>query len=399
VPKHNEAQAVESFHDLASMIAYFKSQEAKIDRLVQEIDEINQGVTAALVEAQDEIENALSAAVSVADEQRDAVAPWLKQALAAGLPAMRDVKGSRRVELEKTISDLYNQRTEIEKQEQQQLDALAQANPALNAREEELKQQRAEIETSIAQVESGLRQAGAGLGWLINAGRIRRLRKEHQLRATALYGLRERLSEVRNTWAGDEQKAKELQDRLQQAWRLRTMDIAKLTQEMDSLTDDFEGVCRRQVMEDFLRQQPSFEPSGLQPLDQALQVLTEWRARSADCESGVVAVSEILGLLKGVKEGMERMRSSIESLEKEQEMHAELSDLKLQAPEPLLQFHQIWDALLPTVVDEKQSIAHPKDLADIIHQVIGTRLSDQDIEAMFTMAGNVLTEATKEQWG
>ncbi len=393
--KHSEAKGVESFHDLSSMIQYFHSQEAKIDRLMQEIDEINQGVTTALVEAQDGIETALSAAVLGADEQRDAVAPWLKQALEAGLPAMRDVKGSRRVELEKTISELYTQRTNIEQQEQQELDALAQANPALNAREEELKAQRAEIETSIARVESELRQAGAGLGWLTSSGRIRQLRKEHQLRATALYGIRERLSEVRNAWAGQEQKAKEVQDRLQQAWRLRTMDIAKLTQEMDSLTTDLEGVCRRQVIEDLFRQQESFEPTGVQALDQALQTLIQWRQRSAECESGVVAVSEILGLLKGVKEGMERMRSSIESLKQEQDMHSELSDLKLRAPDALLQFHQIWDALLPTVIDEKQSVAHPKELADIIHQVIGARLSDKDIEAMFNVAGNILTEATK----
>jgi len=399
VSKRSEATGVESFHDLATMIEYFQSQEAKIDRLVQEIDEINQGVTTALVEAQDGIENALSAAVLTADEQRDALAPWLKQALEAGLPAMRDTKGSRRVELEKTISDLYTQRTEIEKQEQRELDALAQANPALNAREEELKQQRAQTEASIAQVESELGQAGAGLGWLTSFGRIRRLRREHQLRATALYGIRERLSEVRSTWAGQEGKAKELQDRLQQAWRLRTMDIAKLTQEMDSLTDDFEGVCRRQVIEDLFRKQESFEPSGVAALDQDLKVLTEWRQRSADCESGVVAVSEILGLLKGMKEGLGRMRSSIESVKQEQDMHSELSDLKLKAPEALLQFHQIWDALLPTVVDEKQSVAHPKELADIIHQVIGARLSDKAIEAMFNVAGNVLTEATKEQWG
>jgi hypothetical protein len=397
VPK-DQLKAVETFDDLASMIRYFQSQEAKIERLVKEIDEINQGITTALVEAQDGVENAVSSAVMVADDAREQLAPWLRQVLDAGLPAMRDVKGSRRVELEKTLSDLYGQRAQIEKQEQDELDKLAQTNPTLNAREEELKKQAAEVEASVAQTEAALRQAAGGLGWLVSFGRIRGLRHQHQRQATALYGLRERLSEVRNNWAKDEAAAKELQDRLQQAWRLRTMDIAKLSQESDSLTSDFEGVCRRQVFEDLFRKQESFEPTGLAGLDDALRVLDQWRERAADCEGGVVAVSEILGLLKGMKEGLERMRSSIESVKKEQDMHSELSDLRLKAPPALLQFHQIWDALLPTVLDEKQSVAHPKELADIIHQVTGTRLTDKNIEAMFNLAGDVLTKATKEQW-
>lgn len=386
-----------SFTDLATMISYFEEQEGKIQRLVAEIDEINQGITGELVEAQDQVETAVAEAVSLADEQYDKLAPWLVEAVEASLPAMREAKAARRAELEKAISDLYEQRAEIEQQDAQTMEELAKANPQLNAREEELKQQRAQAEAKTKEIEDQLLGAGAGLGWLTRFGRIRALRKQHQRQATMLYGIRERLGEVRTTWEKTEAEAQAEKKRLQTAWRLRTADIARHTQELDNLSDDFEGTCRRAAIESLIRERESYEPAGSEALDEALNTLARWRQRHADCESGVVAVSEIMGLLNGVDEGMRRMRESIEGVKKEQDMHAELSTLHLAAPPEFLQFHQIWDALYETVVDEKRSIEHPKAFADIVNQVTETRLSDETINAMFETAGSVLTEGTK-QW-
>lgn len=78
-------------------------------------------------------------------------------------------------------------------------------------------------------------------------------------------------------------------------------------------------------------------------------------------------------------------------------MHAELSTLRIEPPPAFLQFHLLWDAFMQTVVDEKRSIEHPKAFADIVREVIDTRLTNEHIEAMFNLAGNALTEATK-QW-
>jgi len=386
-----------AFHDLATMIAYFVEQQEKIKRLTAEIDEINQGITTELVEAQDHVETAVANAGSVADQRLADLDPSIREPIEAQLPAMREAKTARKAELEQQIGDLEKARGEIEQQDAHEMAQLAQDNPNLNEREEILKRKVAEAEAAVAQVETQLQQAGAGLGWLFSAGRITKLRKQHQAAATALYGLRERLSEVRNTWVQHRTNAQQQDQRLQQAWRLRTAEIAKLTQELDGLSSDFEGACRHAAIEAWVRAQETYPSSGVAELDQALEQLVAWRGRLADCESGVVAVSEIMGLLKGVSEGLARMQTSIESVKQEQDMHSELSTLRIEPPAAFLQFHEIWDALLPTVQDEKRSIAHPKAFADIIHQVIGANLSNENIEAMFNLAGDTLAEATK-QW-
>jgi len=386
-----------SFSDLGTMIGYFDEQMGKTRRLLEEIDEINTGITSEFVEAQDNVETAINNAVNLADEHYAEVGPPLKDAVEQALPAMHDIKGSRRVELEHLISDLYEERKKLEDEDAAQIAQLAEANPHLNEREEQLKAQRDALDAEIAMIEQQLVQSGSGLGWLLNAGKIGKLRKQHQARATQLYGIRERLQEVRGSWVQRQTQADESQRKLQQEWRLKTAEIAKLSQEMDSLTDDFEGTCRRAAIEEYIREQETYEPTAVAPLDEALQEVSRWRQRQADCESGVVAVSEIMGLLEGVREGMKRMCESIEGVKKEQDMHAELSKLHIEPPPAFLQFHLLWDAFMQTVVDEKRSIAHPKAFADIVRNLIDTRLTNEQIEAMFNLAGNALTEATK-QW-
>ena len=386
-----------SFSDLATMIIYFQHQCEKVDALVTEIDEINTGVTSEFVEAQDNVETAVNAAVAAADSQYAALAPALGGTLDAAMPAMRDVKGSRRVEVEKLISELLEDRKEIEDKDAAELEELGNANPLLNKREEMLKAQRVELDAEVRRVEQEIVDAGTGLGWLTAAGKIGKLRKQHQALATKLYGIRERLHEVRSNWVRRQTRADETQEKLQQAWRLRTSEIAKLNQELDSLTDDFEGTCRRAVIEAHIRGAEEFEPTGVEALDEELRALTSWRQRQADCESGVIAVSEITGLLGGIREGMVRMRESIEGVKKEQDMHAELSTLNIEPPPAFLQFHELWDALVQTVVDEKRSIEHPAAFAKIVNDLTDSHLSNEQIEAMFNLAGDALTTAT-EQW-
>jgi len=386
-----------AFTDLASMIAYFVEQRGKIDGLLAEIDEINQGITSELVEAQDRTETAVSAAVAIAADASERLDPALRQTVDTRLPGMREERTALRSDLEQALGQLEEDRTEIEAKDAAEAAQLTIDNPNLNEREEILKRKLAELEASLAATEEEIRRAGRGLGWLTRAGAITRLRKQHRSQATALYGVRERLSEVRNAWAQQRTKATETETQLQQAWRLRTAEIAKLQQELAGLRDDFEGACRRAALEEWIRAQETYPSVGVPEVDAGLAEIAAARQRAADCESGVIAVSEIMGLLKGVRDGMARMQSSIESVKQEQDMHSELSTLRVEAPSALIQFHQFWDALLETVQDEKRSIAHPKAFADIVNQITATTLSNEGIEAMFNLAGDALTQATK-QW-
>jgi len=388
-----------SFSDLATMVGYFDEQAGKIERLVREMDEIQRGFNDQFVAAQDQHESALADAVQEAAEGYDQLADWVRTPVEGRLPALQTEKSARRKELEQELDRLQAERQSIEAQSDAELKRLSEANPQLNAQEEALKAQEAAAGGRVEELERQLQAAASGLGWLLNFGRIRALRHEWDQAAATLYGLRERLVAVRQTWADARQQATTDQAGLEDRWREATREIARLKQEYDGLVADPGGACRRAALRevfDGLTGEPA--PSGSATLDEALRQAVARKQQNADYEAGVAAVSEIIGLLAGVRDGLVRFRGSVEAVRQEQDMHAELATLRLDAPAELLEFHSIWDALWPTVVDEARAIAHPKETADIIHQVIADRLSPERIEAMFNLAGQTLTEATR-QWG
>ena len=141
-----------------------------------------------------------------------------------------------------------------------------------------------------------------------------------------------------------------------------------------------------------------FAATGCEPADAALQAVLDMRTTVADLQAGVGSVAEVLGLSKGIDEGLNRFGESVKSLKAEQDMHPELAHLQLQAPAAALQFHEVWDALLPVVVDEDAGAQHPADFGAKLKAVLGDRLTDAQVNGMFEALSASLKEATEAQW-
>jgi hypothetical protein len=79
-------------------------------------------------------------------------------------------------------------------------------------------------------------------------------------------------------------------------------------------------------------------------------------------------------------------------------MHAELADLRLEAPAEVTAFHELWDQIAPVVLDEKAAAQDPAQFAGRLRSVIGERLSEAAIGQMFNTLGGELKRATDAQW-
>lgn len=388
----------ETFDNLATMILYMNAQCGKINNLVGEIAEIQKAFETRLVDSQQKFENA-KAKVTVWVEQHGWQQPqWLAAAVAERVPEMDREKRKRLLELAKEREELETQRTEIETTNVNTVDGLKEQNPRLNDREEELKRTQDETQRALQERLEQWRAAGRGLGWLLQPGKVRKLRNEAQAQAQRLHEVNARLTEVRNTWHTMESGAQNQETNLQQAWRLRTAEIARLKREEHSLQTDFEGAVREAALDQVLDAVAEVKPSDQPEFDELLKPLVALHDQTVDYQNGIAQVAELMGIMKGVCEGLTRMQESVKSVKQEQDMHAELKDLVLRAPDAALQFHQLWDKLLPVVLDEKLAAEHPRDLAYRLRETIGDRLSNTAIDAMFNALGGELDRATKEQW-
>jgi len=386
------------FHDLATMIGYMDDQCGKIQSLTTEIEEIQRAFETRFVETQQQFDNTkarVAAWVEAHDWQQP---PWLAAETQERLPQMRKQKQERLPQVAQEIADLGGQRADIEQQSSSDTEALKDSNPRLNEREEDLKRQQAETQAALEERTKQWRAAGRGLGWLLRAGQVRKLRAESESLADHVHDLNSRLTEVRNAWTTLEQKTGEAEQRLREAWRLRTAEIARLKREQSALQNDLDRVVREAALDDILNAVAQAKSSGDADFDRLLADLVALHDQNRDYQQGITQVAELMGTMKGVCEGLTRMEESVQGVKKEQDMHSELADLKLQALPVALQFHTLWDRLQPVVLDEKFAAQHPRDLASRLKQTIGDSLAPAAIDQMFNALGGELDRATKEQW-
>ena len=390
---------VEGFEDLAGMVAYLDSQREHIAAVVAEMDECQKAFTTQLVAVEQRADDAQTEVLAELETGLASAADWLKADLAKRLPDIQAAKTKRRDELQAQIKGLTDQRAEVEKQSAAEREEMQRVNPALNQREEELKAEAANQQAQIAQVDAQLAQAAAGLGWLFGFGKIHQLRELRHRWEIALYATQGKLFEVRSTWQKQHDQTADSESRLQKAWRFRTADIARYTEELQKLQDDLAGVCRREALTAILADLKAPQPTGIPAADAALPKLLDLRAQVADATQGIGDSAELIGLLKGIDSGLEKLNTSVKSVKEEQDMHSELAALKLTTPPVDAEFHSIWPELLALVQDEAAATQHPKDFHAKLAAEIGGHLTDKQIEAMFVALGDELNRATKEQWG
>lgn len=388
----------ESFHDLATMIAYMDAQCQKITGIVAEIEEIQRAFETRFVDSRQKFENAKAQAAVWVEQHGWQQPDWLATQIAERLPRIEEQKRQRLRELARELADLDRQRQEMESQSQARIAQLKDNNPRLNTREEELKARQEELQRALEAKLAQWRAAGRGLGWLVRPGPVQRLRQEAATLSEQLADTNTRLTEVRNAWTKIETNVEEHETQTQAAWRLRTAEIARLRREDHDLRTDLTGACREAALDEILDAIAEARASGLADFDALLAQVVSLHDQANDYERGIGQVAELMGIMKGVCEGLGRMRESVASMKQEQDMHAELRNLQLRAPDVALQFHALWDRLLPVVLDEKFAAEHPRDLAERLRAVTGEGLTDAALTAMFESLGKELDRAAKEQW-
>ena len=387
------------FHDLDTMIEYMAANCDKIKALTAEIAEVQHEFEGHFVQAQQRYGNAKAAVTAWAEAQGPGQPAWLRQALAQRQEAVCERERKRMAELQKQLTELLAQQAGIERENDDLMQQLRTQNPALDAREEELKRQEEQARNRFAELQQAWHQSARGLRWLLAPGAVRRARAQMQEANAQWADIDARLAEVRNSWAALKQKTDETENTLHSAWRLRTAEIARLKHELTRLQRDFDAACREAALDEILSGLKTMQASDQPDFDRLIAEVLAAHDQADQYESGIAQVAELIGLIGGVCEGLTRMAQSVLSVREEQEMHAELADLRLSAPEEAVQFHRLWDDLQPLVRDEKQAAEHPAQFAAALKQAIGDRLSDTAIDAMFTSLGDELNRATSEQWG
>lgn len=276
-------------------------------------------------------------------------------------------------------------------------DALRTANPELNAQEEALKKHVADLDALAAQLDGQLAARARWFGTLLRRAEIRGLGEQLRKVERQLEEATTSLDNVRKDWGTKLGATNEEDAGLQAEWACNELRVARLRQDLTTLTTDLAGEAERRALFAMVAGAKSPPPTGDAGLDASLAKVDEFSDRLDALEAAIAAGSEMLGMLKGLGEGLDGFRKAVESVRAEGSSHSELPALFVEVPDSVIAFHAAWDELSRYVVDEKQMAAYPEHFVQALRRLLDERLTAEGIERMFTEMGDALTRAT-ERW-
>jgi hypothetical protein len=250
--------------------------------------------------------------------------------------------------------------------------------------------------SEIAALNDEIRSKSRGLGVVRHFVSISRADRERQRTIGKLEALADSLLKVRKEWDEQRQAVQEHQAELQGQWQLESIAVARLHAELDQLDDaqarEDLALRRaiRQVLDDLKEPAPDPDPA----LSAALQDMVVLNVQTDAYHEGLASVGGLIGLLRGIRSGLDAIAQSVEGLVREQEMHRDyLKPLDFQLPGRVEDLHKQWNALNGRFSDEAAISGHPAEFSAAVQPLLDGPLSQASIEAMFADLGKMIERA------
>ena len=370
----------------------------KIERVEQELDQVQVQFVSAYQtnkSAHDATLNDLSARAA---QDPGALPPDVRQAVEERVEVERETLEKRRQDLTtRVVPEAHRITDELQARARQATDEMRGLNPRLNEREEDLKARRAQMEADLTRLNEQIRQLSGCLSAVFNFFKISRLdRERHKLLGSMEENARA-LRDVREEWAKSSEEYAAREADLQQQWIRANVDAARAREELAQLDDaDTRNTLAVQraafyVLDNWKTALPSGGGALAGSIDQMAQLNIETDAYAG----GLGEVAGLIALLKGIGQGVQNVKESVDALISEQKMHSEyLSPVSVDVSGEVIQFHQQWDDLGNKVKDEKALGQDPAEFSALFKEEVKGSLAEESIKRMFDSLSGALQAAT-----
>ncbi len=319
----------------------------------------------------------------------------LQTAIDARVPAECEAIEKRIAELDQELPRLQKETDELVTQSQKSLATLRLLNPQLNDREEGLKADLAAVQKQLDDLNGLVHAQASGLGFVLHAIKIHELDQQRYRVVGRMESLSAELAKVRQEWKTKHASAEKQQAELQTMWQQQQARAGQLRQERDDLANEKDALARQRAIAYTLdnlktRVEPT-EPA----LDEQLRQMMTLNFQTDDLQAALGSIAGVLGIMKGVDEGLKRLGESATAIINEQQRNsAYLAPLNIDLDDAVIAFSQVWDDLEAKAKDEKAFATHPADFVTALKPFLDDRLTNDRIAGYFTALGASLQRAT-----
>lgn len=379
--------------DVNGFLKFIDGQRDKIAKAFKEIEELQKLYQGSYTQFKTNHDQTLLALVNQIESAGDGVSRVLNSQIEARLPDEKKLIVMHVDELErKTIPTYQKQVDKLLAQAQNRANDLRTQNPKLNDREEQLKADIAAQKKKLDDLNVQIQKLGSGLGFVFNVGKIHTLDTQRNQTVGRLQALSNELNQVRQEWKKLHDDVGTEENALRAQWQTAMIRVGEFRQEHDYLAQNTDGEARHRAIR-FVIDNLKIMPPNTN--DVTLKQMVDLNIQTDDFQAALGAVAGILGVLKGVEDGLGRMQASVKSLATEQSTHsAYLPTLQFDLPDNAVAFGKTWDDLIAKTKDEKNLADHPADFVAAMQPFLNERLTKDHIADFFNGLGSAITRAT-----
>jgi hypothetical protein len=376
---------------------FLSNQRRRIAAAFTEIEQVQVEYQGAYTRFKADHDKTLRALTGQIESRADGTGRALQPLIEARLPQEQQGILQQIADFEKQSAQLQARTDELLALNQKAAANLRETNPKLNEREETLKADVARQQQALVDLNAQINQLGKGLGFVLHAAKIHALDRERLQILGRLQQLEEELRKVRQDWRDLSADAAKSEAGWQAQWRQQTAQLSQVRQQRDYLEHNTATEAQHRatvVVLDNLKTLPAGGDASM------LQPMIDLNIQTDNFQAALGSVASILGLLKGVDEGLKRLDESVQALIAEQQRHsAFLPRLSVTLDDQVTTFGQTWDDLIAKSKDEKTLATHPADFVTAMQPFLEQRLTQDRIAAFFNALGKALNAATADWRG
>jgi len=304
--------------------------------------------------------------------------------------------------------------------------AVRRKNVELDREEEELKARNQNLLTQIAEFNRRIREMGKGFGFFTNLFKMRALQKERKLLDEQQADLAARIDRLRQRWQERDARHHEKETQYRSDWVKLSTEAAALQTKIEYLESSRTRIVQRSAMEQVLFDlQPNLaEPKQGDPpcprckmpnpkthhfchicamrlsedrpdFSGSIREIAEVNIHHARFSEGMQACQEIIGLVRGLKTGLEAFEKSVDDV-MDSERRYPLPKLQINVPNKSMNYGKHFDGLKQVVAADLG--LHPKVFAKKIQTMTSEVFTENRIKDYFETMGEELSRQAEKQW-
>ncbi len=381
-------------YDAASFYNFLAGESKRIAGAFREVEQLQaefQGAYTRFKTDHDKTLAALGEQVLAIDT--DQLPPTVRAQIDARVPVERQTIAERLQVLDKSLLPDYQKKADdlLQRVQKDETERRSQ-NPKLNEREEALKAEGANWQKQLNDLNTQVGDRARGLGFIFNAGKIHALDGERQRAIGRLEVINSQLAKVREEWKDLRERTTKEEADWKTQWQTTMQQMGKLRQERDYLAQNVDTVARQRAVTFVLDNIKT--PISDSALQASVNRMVDLNIQTDDFQAALGSVAGILGVMKGVDEGLKRIGESVKAIIAEQERNSQfLRPPKIEISDRAAAFSRVWDEIAAKAKDEKAVAAHPADFVAAMKPILEERLTKDRITDYFNSLGNGLQAA------